>query len=162
MDVELARPGAFSVDGAIAALGLGLAGAGGYLLLSGVGTRGGLWGWLLVALGWLIVFPRLFLGLRVTDEGVEASVVAGPRTVPLEQVERTRVVEGRLALRPGGLSASGYHTGAFHLDGVGRVQAYASTLAGRFVALERAGEPPVVVSPADPEAFLEALEARAT
>lgn len=160
MDVELARPDPLSFDSLVAVLGLTAVGFGAVRVFTQVGTQQGTVGWALIALGWMLVFPRLFLSLALTDEAVEVSVVSGKRTVDLDEVTSARVVDGRLALRLGGVGASGYHTGHFHLTGYGRVKAYASCFSGPFVVLERREGRPVVVSPADPEAFLKAVEER--
>lgn len=161
VDVELAKPDLASLDTAIAILGVGLAGYGGYRLLAGVGTQAGLTGWLLVGVGWILLFPQLFLRLRLTDEAVEVDLLSGTRTVPLDEIDDVRIVDGRLLVRLGGVGTTAYHTGTFYLRGEGKLKAYASRAKGPFVLLQRTEAPPVVLSPADPEAFQENVAARA-
>ncbi len=160
MDVKLARPGFLSIDSLLALLALSLVGIGTYRVLTDVGTQGGIVGWILIALGWLMVFPRMFLSLELTPEAVEANLVTGSRSVPYETILDARKVDGLLSLRWGGVKASAYHAGPFHLSGFGRVRAFASKASGPFVLLDREGEEPVVVSPDDPEEFLRELESR--
>lgn len=161
MDVDLAAPSPVSLDNAIGLLALGLAGYGGYRLFTDVGGTSGAVGWLLVALAWVLVFPRMFLDLRLTDDAVEVDTVTGTHRLPLDEATAARTVDGSLVPRLGGVSTSGYHTGWFHLRGEGRVKAYASRARGPFVLLESDGEAPVVVSPADPDGFVEAVGERA-
>lgn len=160
VDVELARPRLVSLDTLLGLVALALAGYGLVNVLDGVGTTGGTVGWLLIGVAWLLVFPRMFLGLELGSDGLEVSVVSGARRVPYEDVVDARVVEGTLSLRWGGVKASAYHSGPFRLAGFGDVVAFASCASGRFVLLDRQGEEPVVVSPKDPEAFLERFEDR--
>lgn len=157
MDVELADPKPVSVDTLLVLLALGLVGLGGYRVFTAVGTSTGLEGWGLVAVGWAIVFPRLFLGLELADDEVRVSVVTGSRVVPRDEITAARVVDGWLILRLGGVGAARYHTGHFYLPGEGHVRAYASRLRGPFVLLERGADTPVVVSPAQPERLARGL-----
>lgn len=163
MDVELAKPELASLDTAIAILGLGLAGYGGYRLLADVGTQAGLIGWVLVGIGWILLFPQLFLDLRLTDEAVEVDLLSGTRTVPFAEIDDVRTVDGRLLVRVGGvgMTATAYHTGTFYLRGEGELKAYASRAKGPFVLLQRTETQPVVVSPADPEGFAGEIRQRA-
>lgn len=160
MDVDLATPAPVSLDTAIAIVGLGLAGVGGYRVFTQVGTEAGLAGWILIAVGWVMVAPRLFMGLSLSADAVEVRIVTGTRRIPLDEIDPARVVDARLGVRWLGAGASGYHTGWHHLSGEGRLKAYTSRIAGPFVLLERAWGAPVVVSPADPDEMLEALEER--
>lgn len=160
MDVELAKPELASLDTAIGILGVGLAGYGGYRLLADVGTQAGLTGWLFVGIGWILLFPQLFLGLRLTDGAVEVDVLLGTRTVPFAEIDDVRIVDGRLLVRLGGVGTTAYHAGTFYLRGEGKLKAYASRAKGPFVLLQRTEALPVVVSPADPGAFIEELNAR--
>lgn len=153
MDVELADPDAASLDNLIALVGLAIVSFGAYRVFTQVGTVEGSIGWAALAVGWLLVFPRVFLGLRVEADAVEVDVMSGTRRFPLAEVTAARVVDGWLVLRPGGVAAARYHTGRFHLWGAGPVNAYCSRMRGPFVLLERGDEHPVVVSPADPERF---------
>ncbi len=160
MDVDLATPDLVSVDTLLAVVAIGLAGYGGVQVLTGVGTEAGTTGWVLLAIGWVILFPRLFLKLNLGADAVEVGVLTGTRRVPYTDVTGARVVDGRLGVRWFGVGTSGYHTGRYHLTGEGQVTAYASRLAGPFVLLDRGDERPVLVSPNDPDAFLDALATR--
>jgi len=160
VDVELARPEPVSVDTAAGLAGLAVAAFGAYRLFTAVGTTAGVEGWALLALGWVLVFPRLFLDLDLTADAVEVSVLTGKRRVPHEEITGVRIVDGRLAVRWFGVGASGYHSGNFHLTGNGHVKAYASRFAGPFVLVERGEDRPVLVSPAQPDAFVDAVRER--
>jgi len=83
--------------------------------------------------------------------------VTGLRRVPLAGAAGARIVEGRLLWRLFGTGFPGYHVGTYWLMGVGRVQAYCSRASGPFVLIERAGARPLVLTPADTDAFLRAL-----
>lgn len=148
------------MDSVLGLVAFALVGYGAVSVFRGVGSLGGNVGWLLIGMAWLLVFPRMFLGLELDGEGLEVSVVSGSRRVRYEDVVDARVVEGTLSLRWGGVKASAYHSGRFWLSGLGEVVAFASCASGRFVLLDRQGEVPVVVSPRDPEGFVEAFEAR--
>lgn len=156
MRIELARPKALSLDTLISVLAVSVAAAGGYLIFTRIGTEEGTLGWGLLAVGVILYVPRLFLDLELTDQAVEVGVVTGSRTFPLDELGRARKIDGHLFLRLFGVGAAGYHTGTFHLHGVGRVKAYTSRWHGPFVLIERHDDLPVLVSPADPEAFIEA------
>lgn len=160
MDVPLSSPELVSIDSLLALLGLGFAGLGAYRVFTEVGTVAGLEGWVLLAVGFVFLFPRLFLTLRLGDDAVEVGIITGTRRVPYEEIQTARRVDGKLAMRLGGTGASGYHTGLFRLTGEGQVKAYTSCTRGPFVLLERANDPPFVVSPSDPDAFLAALQTR--
>lgn len=160
VDVEIAKPELASLDTAIAILAVGLAGYGGYRLLADIGTQAGLAGWLLVGVGWILLFPQLFLGLRLTDQAVEVDILSGTRTIPLDEIEDVRIVDGRLLVRLGGVGTTAYHTGTFYLRGEGKLKAYASRAKGPFVLLERTADGSVVLSPADLEGFIGELTDR--
>jgi hypothetical protein len=162
VDVELADPELASLDNAIALLGLALAGYGAYRVFTRVGTEAGLVGWVLLAGGWLLVFPRVFLGLSLTHDAVEVDVMSGTRSVDLADVQGARLVDGWLVIRLGGVGAARYHTGRFYLPGEGHVRAYASRIRGPFVLLDLGEDRDVVVSPADPEGFRDEVRRRAT
>lgn len=156
MRVELARPKALSLDTMLSVLAVSLAAAGGYLVFARIGTPEGTLGWGLLAVGVALYVPRLFLDLELTDEAIEVGVLSGMRTFPLSELGQARTIDGLLVLRLFGVGAAGYHTGTFYLKGTGRVKAYASRWHGPLVLVERDGGLPIVLSPADPEAFLEA------
>lgn len=162
MRVELARPKTLSLDTVLSVLAVSLAVAGGYLIFTRVGTPEGTLGWALLAVGVALYVPRLFLDLELTDEAIEVGVLSGTRTFPLSKLGQARTIDGLLVLRLLGVGAAGYHTGTFYLKGIGRVKAYASRWQGPFVLVGRDGGPPVVLSPADPDAFLEAYRERRT
>lgn len=160
MDVELSRPEPFSFDTLVALLALALVGWGGYRVFTQVGTSAGSTGWVLIAAGWVLVFPRLFLDLELTRDAFQVNVVTGTRRIGLDEVTGVGVAEGRLTVHWLGVSASGYHAGNFRLTGVGDVKAYASRVAGTFVVLERDRGRPVALTPADPDAFVDAVADR--
>ncbi len=158
MRVELARPKALSLDTVLSVLAVSLAAAGGYLIFTRIGTPEGTLGWGLLAVGVALYVPRLFLDLELTDQAIEVGVTTGMRTFPLSELGRARKIDGLLVLRVFGVGAAGYHTGTFYLTGIGRVKAYASRWHGPLVLIERENGLPLVVSPADPEGFLEVYE----
>lgn len=160
MDVELAEPELASLDNLIALVGLALASGGGYLVMTEVGSRAGVAGWAMLAAGLLTVFPRIFLGLDLDQERIQVSIMSGQRRFELSEVTGARVVDGWLVIRLGGVAAAGYHAGHFHLRGEGHVQAYASRVRGPFVLVERDGDTPIVVSPARPKRFAQAVRQR--
>lgn len=160
MDVELADPEPLSVDNAIAAGALALAGYGAYRVFTQVGTEGGLVGWAFLVAGFLGLVPRVFLSMQLTDDELRIDVMSGTRTVDLDEVAGVRLVDRWLLIRLGGVAAARYHTGNFYVFGEGRLKAYASRIHGPFVVLDRREDPPVLVSPADPEAFAERVRSR--
>jgi hypothetical protein len=161
VDVELADPELASLDNLVALVGLSSAGFGVYRLFASVGTVEGTVGWVALAAGWLLVVPRVFLGLRLEGDALAVDVMSGSRSFPLDEVTGARIVDGWLVLRLGGVGAARYHTGHFYLLGEGHVRAYCSRIRGPFVLVERGDERPVVVSPADPERFRDTLRERA-
>lgn len=162
MRVELARPKALSLDTVLSVLAVSLAAAGGYLIFTRVGTPEGTLGWGLLAVGAALYVPRLFLTLELTEETIEVGVISGTRTFPFSELGRARKIDGLLVFRVFGVGAAGYHTGTFYLKGTGRVKAYASRWHGPLVLVERDDGLPIVLSPADPEGFLEAYREQRT
>lgn len=160
MRVELARPKALSLDTVLSVLAVSLAAAGGYLIFTRIGTPEGTLGWALLAVGVTLYVPRLFLDLELTDQAIEVGVITGTRRFPLSELGRARKMDALLVLRMFGVGAAGYHTGTFYLTGIGRVKAYASRWHGPLVLIDRGDGLPLVLSPADPDAFLEVYQRR--
>lgn len=160
MQVDLAGARPRGMDALLVLLALLLGAAGAYLLLSNVGTQQGITGWALLLVALSLLFPRLRLAVRLTDQAVDVDVATGTRSFPYEALGEATVVDGTLWLRTFGVSAAGYHTGWFRLKDHGRVKAYASTFKGPFVLIERRDGAPLVLSPKDPHAFVEAYRVK--
>jgi hypothetical protein len=160
MEVELAGARPRGMDALLVLLAIVLGAIGAYLLLSNVGNQQGITGWALLLVALALLFPRLRLGLRLTDRALEVDVVTGTRSFPCGELGDARVVDGTLWLRRLGVSAAGYHTGWFRISDHGRVKAYASTFKGPFVLIERHEGAPLLLSPEDPQAFMEAYRVK--
>ncbi len=152
-EIQLARPTPLSVDSVAALVGAVLAGSGISAIL------GFAWGLTLeVSIAFIIIgLPMLFVQRRLAlhrEDGVlRVDVLTGTRVLDLAEVTDARIVEGWLV----GASLPAYHTGISYLSGEGPVQAYASRVRGPFVLLERGGARPWLISPHEPEAFVERI-----
>jgi hypothetical protein len=160
VDISLADPNPVSVDTLMLVVALGFVGFGAYRLFSDVGTLRGALGWGFVGAGWLLVMPRWFLSLELDDDTVRASLPFTKREIPLDEVTDARTVAGILELRGLGLSAPRFHWGTFKIRGEAKATAYTSRMQGPFVLLERRDDRPALVSPAEPERFVEAIRDR--
>ncbi|MDX1611952.1 MAG: hypothetical protein R3185_06245, partial [Candidatus Thermoplasmatota archaeon] len=130
MDVRLRRPATVSLDSLLGILGLGLFGYGAFLVFTEVGSAQGATGWAMLAVGLILVVPRVLLKLTLSPAGLRVGVVTGHRTFPLDALGEADVLEGILLIRLLGVSTAGYHTGYFYVRGLGRCKAYTSTLKG--------------------------------
>lgn len=154
--VQPARPEPISLDSVAALVGAVLAGSG---ISSILGFAWGLsieMSLAFIAIGLPMLFVQRRLGYRLEEGLLHADVLTGTRTLDLAQVTDARVVDGWLV----GPGLPAYHTGLTYLTGQGVVQAYASRIRGPFLLLQRGGARPWLVSPHEPEAFLEIVRRR--
>ncbi len=114
-------------------------------------------GMFLVASGSHQIAYTIASGTLTVESG---SRMDGRRVVPLGLVHDRRVVTLRGARRTGGTSIGGYCTGRWSYDGIGSVW-QATNCTGRGVLVTASdGDLPVLVTPPDPEAFVQAIDAR--
>lgn len=152
-EIQLARPSPLSVDSIAALVGAVLAGSG----ISAI--VGFAWGLsfqvsiVFIAIGLPMLFVQRRLAYHLEDRVLRVDVLTGTRELDLAKVTKARVVDGWLV----GASLPAYHTGRVYLAGEGIVHAYASRVQGPFVLLERGGERPWLLSPHEPEAFVEQI-----
>lgn len=113
------------------------------------------------AVGLLAFFLNRWLRYRLGEQGVEVFGLGGWFGVPAGKVRETKLVAfsanpwvGKTSLN--GLSGIGY--GVFRTS-LGRVRLYGYAYAGRGVLLERPPHRPVLLTPAEPERFLDRLYA---
>lgn len=99
------------------------------------------------------------LAYILTDTGLRVSRFSGTFEWPYREL-RVRRTDGGLGLKVGGVGLPGYYTGnyTFTGDGYRNVQAIASNTCGGLI-VERGGTP-YYLTPADPDAFAQALTAR--
>ncbi len=96
-------------------------------------------------------------GTLTVDSG---SRFDGERVVPLGLVHDRRMVTLRGARRTGGTAVPGYCTGRWSYDEIGAVW-QATNCTGRGVLVTASdGDRPVLVTPPDPQAFMQAVDAR--
>lgn len=99
------------------------------------------------------------LTYTLTDTGLRISRFSGTFEWPYREL-RVRRTDAGLGLRVGGVGLPGYYTGTYTFTGAGyrNVQAIASNTRGGLI-VERGGTP-YYLTPADPDAFAQALPAR--
>ncbi|GGR91497.1 PH domain-containing protein [Deinococcus sedimenti] len=99
------------------------------------------------------------LAYTLTDTGLRMSRFSGTFEWPYCEL-RVRRTDAGLGLRVGGVGLPGYYTGNYTFTGAGyrSVQAIASNTRGGLI-VERGGTP-YYLTPADPDAFAQALAAR--
>ncbi|GGR46684.1 hypothetical protein GCM10008959_04640 [Deinococcus seoulensis] len=99
------------------------------------------------------------LAYTLTDTGLRISRFSGTFEWPYREL-RVRRTDAGLGLRVGGVGLPGYYTGNYTFTGAGyrSVQAIASNTRGGLI-VERGGTP-YYLTPADPDAFAQALAAR--
>lgn len=156
-EIPLARPEPVSVDAGVALLGAGLAGSG---ISAIIGFAWGLSTQLsiaFIAIGLPLLFVQRRLAYHLEGDRLRIDVLTGTRELDLGEVTQARVVDGWLLVGLLRVSLPAYHTGRFHLPGQGGVLAYASRVRGPFVLLERGADRPWLVSPREPEAFIETV-----
>lgn len=156
-EIPLARPEPVSLDAGVALLGAGLAGSGISALIGfawGLSTQISI---AFVAIGLPLLFAQRRLAYHREGSTLRVDVLTGSRELDLTEVTQARVVDGWLALGLLRVSLPAYHTGRFHLPGEGGVLAYASRVRGPFVLLERGSGRPWLISPREPEAFVETV-----
>ena len=112
-----------------------------------------------VGLGALFAQVPRRLSYPLTDTGLRVSRFSGTFEWPYREL-RVRRTNAGLGLRVGGVGLPGYHTGNYTFTGAGyqNVQAIASNTRGGLI-VERGGTP-YYLTPADPDAFAQALAAR--
>jgi len=105
-----------------------------------------------------VQLPRR-LSYTLTDTGLRVSRFSGTFEWPYHEL-RVRRTDAGLGLRVGGVGLPGYYTGNYTFTGAGyrNVQAIASNTRGGLI-VERGGTP-YYLTPADPDAFAQALAAR--
>ncbi|MDR6219484.1 PH domain-containing protein [Deinococcus soli (ex Cha et al. 2016)] len=112
-----------------------------------------------VGLGALFAQVPRRLAYTLTDTGLRVSRFSGTFEWPYREL-RVRRTDAGLGLRVGGVGLPGYYTGNYTFTGAGyrSVQAIASNTRGGLI-VERGGTP-YYLTPADPDAFAQALAAR--
>lgn len=112
-----------------------------------------------VGLGALFAQVPRRLSYTLTDTGLRVSRFSGSFEWPYREL-RVRRTDAGLGLRVGGVGLPGYYTGNYTFTGAGyrSVQAIASNTRGGLI-VERGGTP-YYLTPADPDAFAQALAAR--
>jgi hypothetical protein len=112
-----------------------------------------------VGLGALFAQVPRRLAYTLTDTGLRVSRFSGSFEWPYREL-RVRRTDAGLGLRVGGVGLPGYYTGNYTFTGAGyrSVQAIASNTRGGLI-VERGGTP-YYLTPADPDAFAQALAAR--
>lgn len=108
----------------------------------------------------LFFLPTLFLQYRLDEAKVTIRTVISQEQIALSDIAATTVVDYRLAGRTFGTSTFAYHVGQFNVGDLGRLQVYAGSPSGRGVLIETRDGRRLLLSPADPEQFVAALEAR--
>lgn len=152
-EIPLARPVPLSVDAIGALVGAVLAGSGISLVL------GFAWGLpfevalVFIAVGLPMLFVQRRLAYHLEDRILHVDVLTGGRALDLSEVTHACIVDGWLI----GASLPAYHTGPSYLSGEGLVRAYASRIRGPYVLLKRSGDRPWLLSPNEPEAFIERI-----
>lgn len=91
------------------------------------------------------------------DDEIKISFPLSPLKVSYDTIRNVSKVETGLRLRLFGGGLPGSYWGLFTAKDLGKVQAYTTMHSGEFVLLELDDDAKILVSPLDPDAFLEAL-----
>lgn len=111
----------------------------------------------------LIVYSSYAAGAMeylLEEEGLRVRFPLAPLRVKYAQIRGAGKVETSLGFRLFGGSLPGSHWGMFATSNLGRVQVYATRARGVFIQLELVDGTRVLISPTDPDAFLDALGGR--
>jgi hypothetical protein len=91
------------------------------------------------------------------EDGLRVSFLLSPLRVSYSMIRGVGKVETSLRFRLFGGSLPGAHWGTFTTSSLGSAQVYATRYKGEFVLLELSDGAKVLISPRDPDAFIEAL-----
>lgn len=94
------------------------------------------------------------------DEEMRISFPLSPLRVGYGKIRAAGKVETRLNFRLFGGSLPGAHWGTFTTSGLGNARVYATRYKGEFVLLELSDGEKILITPSDPNAFIEALKAK--
>ncbi len=111
----------------------------------------------------LIVYSSYAAGkmqYTLGDDGIRISFPLSPLRISYGRIRGAGKVETSLGFRLFGGSLPGSHWGRFTTSNLGSAQVYATKYKGEFVLLELTEGEKILISPAEPDAFLEALKGR--
>ncbi|MFA5869953.1 MAG: PH domain-containing protein [Candidatus Bathyarchaeia archaeon] len=94
------------------------------------------------------------------EDGLRVKFSLAPLMLKYQHIKGAGKVETSLGFRLFGGSLPGSHWGTFATSNVGNVQVYATRARGEFVLLELVDGVKVLISPLEPDAFLEALRGK--
>ena len=117
-----------------------------------------------IALSGLIIYSSYAAGRMkyvLDEDGVRMSFPLSPLRVGYGKIKSAGKVETTLSFRVFGGSLPGAHWGAFTTS-LGNAQVYATRYKGEFVLLELSDGAKILISPREPDAFVEALKAKTT
>lgn len=118
-----------------------------------------------IALSVLIIYSSYAAGRMkyiLDEDGVRVSFPLSPLRVGYGNIKSAGKVETTLSFRLFGGSLPGAHWGTFTTSGLGNAQVYATRYKGEFVLLELSDGAKILISPREPDAFVEALRAKTT
>jgi hypothetical protein len=116
-----------------------------------------------IAVSALIIYSSYAAGKMtyiLDEEGMRINFPLSPLRVSYGKIRAAGKVNTTLNLRLFGGSLPGAHWGTFATSGLGNAQVYATRYKGEFVLLELSDGGKVLLTPSDPDAFVEALKAK--
>jgi hypothetical protein len=121
----------------------------------------------------IILFPLIITGLLIyitiaarkmsyilKEDVLYIDFSVSPLSLPYNKIIAAGKVETQLIFRIFGGSWPGVHWGMFSTKNIGNVQAYLTDYKGEFIQLEVSDGTRVLLSPKEPDVFLEALKKR--
>ncbi len=118
-----------------------------------------------VAVSGLIIYSSYTAGMmeyKLEEDELRVSFPLSPLRVSYSKIRCAGKVETSLRFRLFGGSLPGAHWGTFTTSNLGSAQVYATRYKGEFILLELSDDVKVLVSPREPDAFLEALRGKTT
>ncbi len=120
---------------------------------------------LLLAISGLIVYASYSAGRMeyvIGEDELRVSFPLSHLRIGYSKIGGARKVETNLRFRLFGGSLPGAHWGTFTTSNLGNAQVYATRYRGEFVVLELSDGKRILLSPGEPDAFLEALKGKTT
>jgi hypothetical protein len=116
-----------------------------------------------IAVSGLIIYASYSAGKMrylLDEEGIRISFPLSPLKVGYGKIRAAGKVNTTLNFRLFGGSLPGAHWGTFTTSGLGNAQVYATRYKGEFVLLELSDGMKMLITPSDPDAFVEALKSK--
>lgn len=102
--------------------------------------------------------PTFLLAYRLDETQITIRTAISQKQVPLRDIRSATPLDYTLGTRVLGMSGLAYHVGHYNVADLGSVHVFAGTSSGRGVLIETSDGDRLLLSPADPDSFLSALE----